>query len=162
MQEAGKPSWRIVVRRWEQLIDSALWIRAAERLDVPAGGVIPGPLDIDPVPAPSTSSGPPTGPGAGVGGLVALPGGRAGPGAASRGTRSPEPAYDTPDPLGLAGRPALRAVVARRWPEMRDWQAERTRAGMTRAPAADRCWTCGSCRTSSGRPAGRRGRSTWS
>ncbi len=28
----------------------ALWFRAAERIDVPAGGVVPGPADIDPLP----------------------------------------------------------------------------------------------------------------
>jgi hypothetical protein len=44
----------------------------------------------------------------------------------------PEPAYDTPDPLGLAPLPALRAVVARRWREANEWHSTRARAGMTR------------------------------
>jgi hypothetical protein len=131
MRESGRPSWRMVVRRWEQLIDGALWIRAAERLRIQAGGIIPGPLDIDPVPGPSTSSG------ARVTlarewlawwhSLVDAPGQDRDPTAGV-----PEPAYDTPDPLGLAGRPTLGAVVAQRWPEMQEWQTERTREGIAR------------------------------
>lgn len=38
--------------RWDVSTDHALWLRAAERIDVPAGGVVPGPLDDDP-PAPA-------------------------------------------------------------------------------------------------------------
>jgi len=36
-----------------------------------------------------------------------------------------EPAYDTPDPLGLAPYPTLAAVVARRWREAMRWQNSR-------------------------------------
>jgi hypothetical protein len=130
VRQAGKPSWRIVVRRWEQLFDCALWIRAAERLDVPADGVIPGPLELDPAPAPSASRGTRDQLAREWWGwwhsLVDAPGQDRDPA-----QPVPEPAYDTPDPLGLAGRPALSALVARRWPEVRDWQNERTRSGVT-------------------------------
>ncbi len=40
------------IDRWDTFADRALWLRAAERIDVPAGGVVPGPLDDDP-PAPA-------------------------------------------------------------------------------------------------------------
>lgn len=40
------------IDRWDTFADHALWLRAAERLAVPAGGVVPGPLDGD-LPAPA-------------------------------------------------------------------------------------------------------------
>ncbi len=51
------PSWQISVDRGNQAYDWALWICAAERIDAPAGGLVPGPLDIDPLPEPSVGSG---------------------------------------------------------------------------------------------------------
>ncbi len=36
------------IDRWDTLTDHALWLRAAEDIDVPAGGMVPGPLDDAP------------------------------------------------------------------------------------------------------------------
>jgi hypothetical protein len=38
---------------WSEPCDVALWVRAAERIDVPAGGIVPGPLALYPVPEPT-------------------------------------------------------------------------------------------------------------
>lgn len=120
----GPISWRMNIRRWDFLLDCALWIRAAERIEPPAHRLVPGPLDIDPQPAPSRS-----------GGLSddVL-------GAEWLGwwlslvdpTRQPvrpraglEPADDTPDPLGLAPYPALRPIVARRAGDAGSWHNAR-------------------------------------
>src|SRR5260370_31067849 len=54
MQLAGSPSWRISEDRWPESFDWALWVRAAERIDVASGGVVPGPADFEPLPDPST------------------------------------------------------------------------------------------------------------
>jgi hypothetical protein len=58
---AGTRSWRISEDRWSEAFDVALWFRAAERIDVPAGGLVPGPADIDALPdrssAPADASG---------------------------------------------------------------------------------------------------------
>jgi hypothetical protein len=54
MRMAGSPSWRISEDRWPEQLDVALWIRAAERIDVAAEGVVPGPPDVGPLPDPST------------------------------------------------------------------------------------------------------------
>lgn len=49
----GVPSrWQIRVEQGEEATDFALWLRAAERIEVPAGGIVPGPLDITPPPRP--------------------------------------------------------------------------------------------------------------
>lgn len=120
----GPISWRMNIRRWDFLLDCALWIRAAERIEPPAHRLVPGPLDVDLPPAPSRS-----------GGLSddIL-------GAEWLGwwlslvdpTRQPvrpradlEPADDTPDPLGLAPYPALRLIVARRAGDAGDWHNTR-------------------------------------
>ena len=52
----------------------------------------------------------------------------------------------------LAGRPALSALVARRWPEVRDWQNERTRAGVTEhlPPPLVATGLCGDARVTTG------------
>src|SRR5579859_1286792 len=50
MEVAGRRSWRISEDRWPETFDVALWFRAAERIGVPAGGIVPGQADIDPPP----------------------------------------------------------------------------------------------------------------
>src|SRR5580704_18258815 len=50
MEVAGSRSWRISEDRWPEAFDVALWFRAVERIDVPAGGVVPGPAEIDALP----------------------------------------------------------------------------------------------------------------
>lgn len=57
MKLAGSESWTIAVDQWDQKLDLALWIRAAERIEVAAGDRVPGPLDIDPVPEPTVADG---------------------------------------------------------------------------------------------------------
>jgi hypothetical protein len=54
MRLAGSPSWRISEDRWPEAFDVALWFRAAERIDVASGGVVPGATDVEPVPDPNT------------------------------------------------------------------------------------------------------------
>ncbi|MEO3922931.1 hypothetical protein ABGB07_03475 [Micromonosporaceae bacterium B7E4] len=123
MELRGPLSWRIGIRRWDHLVDCALWIRASERVEVPAHRLVPGPLDLDELPAPASPLG--FVPGAEWLGwwlsLVDPAGQRPQPRA------DLEPADDTPDPLGLAPWPALRRVVAERWPEARDWHIARQR-----------------------------------
>ena len=53
MRYAGQRSWQIREDRWNQHFDWALWVRAAERIDVPPGGIVPGPLLIESLPEPS-------------------------------------------------------------------------------------------------------------
>ena len=50
MEVAGTRSWQISEDRWPEAFDVALWFRAAERIDVRAGGVVPGPAEIDTLP----------------------------------------------------------------------------------------------------------------
>ncbi len=54
MHVAGSSSWRISEDRWPEEFEVALWFRAAERIDVPPGGVVPGAPDVEPLPDPGT------------------------------------------------------------------------------------------------------------
>src|SRR5262249_274940 len=54
MGVAGGESWRIRTSQGRDNLDLALWVRAAERIEA-AGALVPGPLDIDPLPPPSPS-----------------------------------------------------------------------------------------------------------
>lgn len=123
MVRRGPISWRIGIRRWEYLVDCALWIRAGERIEVPAHRLVPGPLDHDELLRPSRPPG--HVPGTEWLGwwlsLVDPAGQRPCPPA------DLEPADDTPDPLGLAPWPALSRVVAERWPEAHEWHVARQR-----------------------------------
>jgi hypothetical protein len=118
MRVAGQPSWRIAIDEWNSSLELALWIRAAERIYVPPGGVVPGPLDLDLLPAATVTDrsaliegwhtwwhsivlDPP------------LPG-----------------AYEPPDFPDLAGWPALAAVVRARWEEAYRWHRRRSRRGI--------------------------------
>ncbi|WP_037605234.1 hypothetical protein [Streptacidiphilus rugosus] len=57
MKVAGAASWTIVVDEWSSLLESPLWLRAAERIEVAPEGLVPGALAIDPLPAPSLEAG---------------------------------------------------------------------------------------------------------
>jgi hypothetical protein len=128
------PSWQISTDRWNQAFDWALWMRAAERIDVPVGGLVPGPLDIDPLPEPSADP-------AQVltrdlidgwlgwwRGLTTMPRWRpeqmSGP--------PPQLAYLPPDFPGLARWRDLQRVVVDRWQEAHDWHTRRKFAGASR------------------------------
>lgn len=50
MKFSGSDSWEISVREWDGQFDTALWIRAAERIEVPAAGVVTMPLDLEELP----------------------------------------------------------------------------------------------------------------
>jgi hypothetical protein len=131
---AGSQSWLVRVSEWEQQLEWALWMRAAERIPVPAGGDVPGPLDIDPLPEPASPNG------------EALVEGwlywwRA---ALSLQLRSGQRVRDRAGDVELVGEgpvappdfgaldpyPELQRVVVARWPEMARWQGSRKTAGM--------------------------------
>jgi hypothetical protein len=127
------------IDEWSEPHDEAIWFRAAEHLDVPVGGIVPGPLDIEPLPA--GPAGPhddlaagwlgwwqalsqlPRWPPAEAIDLVGELGPMAGP---------PPPAgqFRPPDFPGLAGWPALQRRVGQRWPEANRWHNERKIAGV--------------------------------
>lgn len=127
MRYAGQPSWQIRERRQNQNFELALWARAAERLDVPARGVVPGPLLIDPLPDPT--------PGLDTVALAHqwsawwltlcnLP-----PWSPDSGGPPPQITHSGPDFVALTGLPSLRELMVRRWPEVFRWRTERGRAG---------------------------------
>jgi hypothetical protein len=123
----GPISWRISVRRWEYLIDCALWIREAERIEAPPHHLVPGRLELAELPVPTERDGVP---GAEwLGWWCSLVDARR---PAPPPEVTPEPADDTPDPLGLAPYPTLRRVVAGRWREANDWHLARKRDDFAR------------------------------
>lgn len=135
MEVAGTRSWRMSEDRWSEAINIALWIRAAERIAVPADGaegVVPGETDIDPLP-------PPTAPASEAAELatgwrawwLALVG--------TPPLREPlDPARlpgelafaGPPDFGGLAQWPALQRVAIARWRDAAGWNVSRLRAGL--------------------------------
>src|SRR5215475_9691410 len=48
----GGESWRMRISQGRQDLELPLWVRAVEGIEA-AGALVPGPLDIDPVPPPS-------------------------------------------------------------------------------------------------------------
>ena len=135
MHLGGGPSWQISTDRGNQAYDWALWIRAAERIHVPAGGLIPGPLAIDPLPEPSTLAGVDLAEGwrDWWEGLARMPRWRpdrmSGP--------PPQLAYLPPDFPGLVRWPDLQRVAVDRWREAQDWHSRR-RAAADRGTAQPR------------------------
>jgi hypothetical protein len=139
VEVAGRRSWRISEDRWPEAFDLALWFRAAERIDVPAGGVVPGPAEIDPLPGRSAASGEEAGLAAGwLAWWQALAG--------APPLREPmdlsrlpsEMVFaGPPDFAGLAGWPVLQRVAAARWREANDWHNQRKRAGLAAGPQHD-------------------------
>jgi hypothetical protein len=118
------------VDRWNIFYDLALWLRAAERIEVPAGGVVTGPLEIDPLPEPSAGPYPDLAEDwrSWWHGLVGLPRWHpersAGP--------PPQLAYGPPDFSGIAGRTELHRVATARWEEANKWHSRRKLAGVRR------------------------------
>ena len=127
MRDAGTASWSISIDQWDHQLDWALWFRAAERIQVPAGGLVTGPPDVDPLPEPSLPSGDELAEGWlwWWQTLLARPAPTGRPSDMAELNRFGPPDFD-----GLGGYPALRRVVATRWSEAHAWHTARKRAGV--------------------------------
>jgi hypothetical protein len=129
MRSAGGASWSISIDRWDQQLEWALWFRAAERIEVPADGLVTGPPDVVPLPEQSLASGSVL-----AAGwqwwwrtLLAQPSLTA----PSEPAGMTEPSrFSPPDFEGLVGYPVLRQVVSTRWVEANAWHSARKRAGI--------------------------------
>jgi hypothetical protein len=138
MELAGTRSWRISEDRWSEAFDVALWFRAAERIDAPAGGVVPGPAEIEALPE---RSAPPADAAELAAGWLAWWQALAGaspprePLDLSR--PPPELTFMGPNVAGLASWPALQRIVAARWREAKDWHDQRKIAGLADGPPHD-------------------------
>jgi hypothetical protein len=117
--------WQFAIGDGSPNLLCALWMRDVEHIQVPGDPTVPGPLDCDTLPGPSTGDQP------GLGAewlawwwsIIDM---------SERPPILPpdlvtEPAYDTPDPLGLARLPLMRKVVARRYAEHLSWNINRDR-----------------------------------
>lgn len=136
MRATGRASWQIRVDRWDEPADRALWLRAVEHVDVPAGGLVPGPLDDD-------------GPALGLA-ATASDGGSAAPSSSARGDFAADwlawwraiAAGRTedarPDLDALAARPALARLAAAREREFHAWHGARKVAALRTAPVDGR------------------------
>jgi hypothetical protein len=109
-------SWEIHVNRWGQVHDWALWIRAAERIDVPPGGPVPGPLDIEPPPEPSMTADRDLADGWREWWLGIV---------RAQQQRQAYVDYGPYEFEGLAGWPDLHRVVRQRWREAEAWHRSR-------------------------------------
>jgi hypothetical protein len=131
MRLAGSSSWRISEDRWPELFDVALWFRAAERIDVASGDVVPGAADVEPLPDPGTDPSNAAELAAGWlawwHSLIELP-----PLPPPSDPADPPAllAFSPPDFPGLAAWPALRRAVTRRWIQADDWHNARKKAGL--------------------------------
>lgn len=120
-------TWQIRINDGGHTMLLALWMRDVERIPVPESPLVPGPLDVGPLPDPSTrvERAP----------RLAAEWMRWWTSIVDMSPRPPrlppdesiEPAMDTPDPIGLARTPELRAVVARRHGEYHEWNVRRIR-----------------------------------
>jgi hypothetical protein len=138
MELAGSRSWRISEDRWSEAFDVALWFRAAERINVPAGGIVPGPADIDALPDRTAAHADEAEQAAGwLAWWQALAG--TPPLREPLGPSRPPPelVFMGPDAAGLTGWPVLQRVVAARWHEAKDWHDRRKRAGLAAGPPHD-------------------------
>jgi hypothetical protein len=138
MERAGTRSWRISEDWWPEAFDVALWFRAAERIDVPAGGIVPGPAVIDPLPARTAAHADEAGLAAGwLAWWQALAGTPPLREPLDPSRPPPELAFTGPGAAGLAGWPVLQRVVAARWHEASRWHDQRKRAGLAAGPPHD-------------------------
>ena len=138
MEVAGTRSWRISEDRWSEAFDLALWFRAVERIGAPAGGIVPGPAEIDPLPGRSAAPAEQAELAAGwLAWWHALAGVTPPRGPLDPSRPPPELVFMGPDPAGLAAWPALQRVVAARWGEAKDWHDRRKRAGLAAGPPHD-------------------------
>ena len=139
MAAAGTRSWRISEDRWPEAFDVALWFRAAERINVPAGGMVPGPAEIGDLPERTAAPDEETELAAGwLAWWQALTGTLPLREPLDLAQLPPTEAFAAPpDFAGLAAWPALRRVVTARWREAFDWHGRRMRAGLAAGPPHD-------------------------
>ena len=137
MRTAGTASWSISIDRWNHQLEWALWFRAAERIEVPAGGLVTGPPEVVPLPERSVASGDEL-----TEGwlwwwrtLLARSSRRTPPGPADMAELQ---GFSPPDFEALAGYPQLRRVVSTRWGEANAWHSARKRAGIEAFRAGER------------------------
>ncbi len=135
MRYRGSTSWQITLEDRDEQAEYALWIRAAERIDVPAGGVVPGPLILDPPPGPSLASGERLAE-AWLYWWRALTFPEAAP-VVTPAEAYAGASYGPPDFSVLTAYPSLREVAVARWPQAHDWRRARDRAHRTALRDAD-------------------------
>jgi hypothetical protein len=131
MRRSGTRSWwSIRADQWEEAPEIALWVRAAERIDAPAGGPVPGPLDISPVPDPTMRSSDELSRAWVLWwtaivqrGVMTTPDG-------SVSFSGEWAAVALPDFAGLGQWPALQSVVRARWMEAKRWHDARKRRAL--------------------------------
>lgn len=119
--------WRISVRADDGTTVFALWLRDVEGIAVPASPLVPGPLDMGELPPSPDGEHDPLLGEEWLAWWVSL---------VDRRERPPplppdddvQPAFDTPDPLGLARLPALRGLVTRHWDRFQEWRIAHRRA----------------------------------
>ncbi|MET7403472.1 hypothetical protein ABZS66_59370 [Dactylosporangium sp. NPDC005572] len=139
MRFANIGGWRISISAGEELPVFALWLRDVEAIEVPPSSLVPGVLDMGELPARLGDTHDPRLGEEWLAWWVSL---------VDRHPRPPQPppgddvgpAYDTPDPLGLARLPVLRDRVVRRRTEFLHWRTEYHRvygAFGSRGPAGD-------------------------
>ena len=139
MHLAGTSSWRISEDRWPEPFDVALWFRAAERIDVAPGGVVPEEPDVEPLPDPGTD---PSNAAELTAGWLAWWHSLVGLSSISPPFDPAHPpallAFVAPDFPGLAAWPALRRAVTGRWRQAQDWHNARMKAGLEAGLHRDR------------------------
>jgi hypothetical protein len=130
MQLRGGQSWQIRTSQGRQDLNLPLWVRAVERIEA-AGALVPGPLDIDPLPPPT--------PGDVKGHRAQQRADEMAEGWAAwwetlvrQPSERPEPSFHPPDFDGLRRWPYLHEAVSRRWVEALRWQGDRKRAAVDR------------------------------
>jgi hypothetical protein len=142
MRFANVDSWQISIGADEETPAFALWLRDVEAIEVPASPLVPGPLDADDLPPPLGEAHDPRLGEEWLTWWLSLM--DRGPRPTTPPVPSPDddvaPAYDTPDPLGLARLPVLRDQVAARWTQFLHWRVAHHREHGTfssRLPGGD-------------------------
>lgn len=130
MKVSGSQSWGIRVNEFDWLLGPALWIRAAERIDVPVAGVVTGPLDIEEVPEPSADTGAVPGAALTEGWLYLWNTAVLWPPLKDQRVLAEVARFAPPDFEALADFPDFRRVFASRWRQAHAWHSARKRAGI--------------------------------
>ncbi|MBS2549428.1 hypothetical protein KGQ19_21425 [Catenulispora sp. NL8] len=130
MKISGSDSWEIRVTDFDWLLVPALWIRAAERIDVPVAGVVTAPLDIEEMPEPSADTGAASGAALTQGWLYLWNVAVLWPQLKDQKVLAEVARFAPPDFEALADFPEFRRVFAARWPQAHAWHSARKRAGI--------------------------------